>query len=85
MIVDSVEATAKSLSSNGKMDEPENRKNLVDNTINRLVDDDQLDNVKMGVLKVIRKILYKELDSMYHRRVPYPDDEETISDQKEKE
>ena len=87
MIVDSAEATAKSLSSNGKMDEPENRKNLVDNTINRLVDDDQLDNVKMGVLKVIRKILYKELDSMYHRRVPYPDDEETIAigDQKEKE
>lgn len=85
MIVDSVEATARSLSSNGRMDEPDNRKNLVDNTVNRLVDDDQLDNVKMGVLKVIRKVLYKELDSMYHRRVSYPDDEETVKDTKEKE
>lgn len=82
MIVDSVEATARSLSSNGKMDEPNNRKNLVDNTINRLTDDDQLDNIKMGVLKVIRKVLYKELDSMYHRRVSYPDDEETIEEEK---
>lgn len=83
MIVDSVEATARSLSSNGKMDEPINRKNLVDNTINRLTDDDQLDNIKMGVLKVIRKVLYKELDSMYHRRVSYPDDEETIGEKKD--
>lgn len=85
MIVDSVEATARSLSSNGKMDEPNNRKNLVDNTINRLTDDDQLDNIKMGVLKVIRKVLYKELDSMYHRRVSYPEDEETVKDKKKKE
>jgi len=84
MIVDSVEATARSLSSNGKMDEPNNRKNLVDNTINRLTDDDQLDNIKMGVLKVIRKVLYKELDSMYHKRVSYPDDDETIGEEKKK-
>jgi len=76
MIVDSVEATARSLSTNGKMETPEKRHTVVDNIIMRLEEDGQLDNIKVGVLKVIRKVLYKELDSLYHRRVAYPEDEE---------
>lgn len=77
MIVDSVEATARSLASvNGKMETSEKRHEVVDNIIMRLEEDGQLDNIKVGVLKVIRKILYKELDSLYHRRVAYPEDEE---------
>jgi putative nucleotidyltransferase with HDIG domain len=45
MIVDSVEATARSLSSNGKLDDAKSRRSLVDATVNRLVDDSQLDNM----------------------------------------
>jgi putative nucleotidyltransferase with HDIG domain len=77
MIVDSVEATARSLAGvNGKMEDPEKRHAVVDNTIMKLEEDGQLDNIKVGVLKVIRKVLYRELDSLYHRRVTYPEDEE---------
>jgi len=77
MIVDSVEATARSLSTiNGKMESPEKRHIVVDNIIMRLEEDGQLDNIKVGVLKVIRKVLYRELDSLYHRRVAYPEGEE---------
>lgn len=76
MIVDSVEATARSLVGvNGKLESPEKRHAIVDNTIMRLEEDGQLDNIKVGVLKVIRKVLYKELDSLYHRRITYPEEE----------
>lgn len=78
MIVDSVEATARSLASvgNGKLENSDKRHAVVDNIIMRLEEDGQLDNIKVGVLKVIRKVLYKELDSLYHRRVAYPEEEE---------
>jgi len=77
MIVDSVEATARSLSTvNGKMESPDKRHAVVDNIIMRLEEDGQLDNIKVGVLKVIRKVLYRELDSLYHRRVAYPEEEQ---------
>jgi len=82
MIVDSVEATARSLASNGKLESSEDRRKLIDSTINRLVDDSQLDNMKIGTLKVIRQILYKEIDSIYHKRVIYPDEEETIGEKR---
>ena len=82
MIVDSVEATARSLASvNGKMENSEKRHAVVDNIIMRLEEDGQLDNIKVGVLKVIRKVLYKELDSLYHRRVAYPEEEEIVKEE----
>ena len=84
MIVDSVEATARSLAGvNGKMENSEKRHTVVDNIIMRREEDGQLDNIKVRVLKVIRKVLYKELDSLYHRRVAYPEEEE--EEQKEEE
>lgn len=75
MIVDSVEATARSLSSNGKLEDAKSRRALVDATVNRLVDDSQLDNMKIGTIKTIRKVLYKELEAIYHKRVSYEGDE----------
>ena len=75
MIVDSVEATAHSHASNGRLDNTKDRRSLVDVTINRLVDDNQLDNMRIGTIKTIRKVLYKELESIYHRRVSYEGDE----------
>jgi putative nucleotidyltransferase with HDIG domain len=78
MIVDSVEATARSYSTNGKLETIEDRHQMIDDTINRLVDDGQLDSMKIGTLKVIRQILYKEIDSSYHKRVSY--DDETVGE-----
>jgi hypothetical protein len=75
MIVDSVEATAKSLSSNGKLEDSKARRSLVDLTVNRLIDDNQLDSMKIGTLKTIRKVLYKELEAIYHKRVSYEGDD----------
>lgn len=82
MIVDSVEATARSLASNGKLETGNDRHHMIDDTINRLVDDGQLDSMKIGTLKVIRQILYKEIDSTYHKRVPYDDGDETIGERR---
>lgn len=81
MIVDSVEATARSQASNGKLENSDEKRRVVDNTINRLVDDSQLDSMKIGTLKTIRKVLYKELESIYHKRVAY-EDNETIGERR---
>ena len=82
MIVDSVEATARSLASNGRLETPEERHHLIDETVNRLVDDGQLDSMKIGTLKVIRQILYKELDSSYHKRVSYDNGDEIVGERR---
>lgn len=69
MIVDSVEATAKSMAS--KMEVPENRIQCVKNTIDRLREDMQLDEMKVGKLRMIQAKLIRELDSIYHKRIDY--------------
>ncbi len=75
MICDSVEATARSLSVNGKLETTEEKKGVINNTINRLMDDDQLDDVKVGDLKKVRRVLYKELENRYHKRELYGDED----------
>ena len=76
MICDSIEATARSLASNGKLETSDDKKAVINNTINRLMDDDQLDDVKVGDLKKIRRVLYKELENKYHKRELYGDEDE---------
>ena len=73
MIVDSVEATTRSIFSSSEKNNQTIRRELVDKTIKRLVEDGQLDNIKVGELKMITFILYKELDSIYHGREAYED------------
>lgn len=75
MLCDSIEATTRSLYNNGDGDEDFIIK-AVKGTISRLMDDQQLDNMKIGVLNTTKKILIKELESIYHKRVSY-DKEET--------
>ncbi len=70
MICDSVEATTRSLFNNGEGEDNFILK-AVDKTINRLMADTQLDNMKIGVLNTTKKILIKELESIYHKRVNY--------------
>jgi membrane-associated HD superfamily phosphohydrolase len=71
MIADSVEATAKGLYSNGKINSSEDKKNVIENSIRRLVDDGQLDELKVGHLKKIKSVLFKELETLYHKREVY--------------
>lgn len=69
MIADHVEATSRSLFQAGKFDP----KNVIDDTIQKLIDDGQLDEVtmKLGDLKKIKLALAKELEGTYQKRVDY--------------
>jgi len=70
MIVDSVEATARSLFNSDNRPEDFIQK-AINGTIDRLVDDGQLDSMKIGTLKKTKQVLTKELESIYHKRVSY--------------
>ena len=73
MITDSVEATARSEFMR-RSDSEENLdfiRRVIQSTIDRLDDDDQLDNVVHGIIKQTKRILLKELESIYHKRVAY--------------
>ena len=49
----------------------DDEKILIDNLINRLIDDEQLDILTIGDIRTIKKILLKEVKSIYHKRVEY--------------
>ena len=72
MIVDSVEATAKALFNSNEED---NNKIIIskaiEGTTERLTKDHQLDNMKIGTLEETKKLLAKELESVYHKRIFY--------------
>lgn len=80
MIVDSVEASSRSFFLNDD-DKEEFIPKAINGTIERLMDDNQLDNMKIGVLNITKKLLFKELESIYHKRVSYEDT--TIGELKE--
>lgn len=73
MIADAVEATAKSISD--KLVTAEAKIKVVKDTIDRLREDEQLDEMKVGTLRQVQSRLIRELDGMYHTRIDY--DEET--------
>lgn len=75
MITDSIEATARSLHNQGKLKNGEKRK-VVESTVARLMEDGQLDEMKVGTLKVIKRVIIRELESIYHERVPYDEEGE---------
>jgi len=76
MICDVVEAFARSEFTAGKLDTAKKRATVIDKGIERLVADEQLDEMKIGMLRVVKDKLLRELDSMFHSRVQYDDDEE---------
>ena len=78
MICDSVEATARSLDSNDKLDESKDRRAVVNTTVDRLTQDYQLDDIKVGDLRTIKNMLYKEMENIYHKREAYGDETEEI-------
>lgn len=77
MIVDAVEATARSMQD--KMNSPEARIDVVRMTIDRLRDDQQLDEMRVGVLRQVQQKLVRELDGIYHSRLDYAEDDKKKS------
>ena len=70
MLCDSVEATTRALF-NSKDNGDDFILKAINGTISRLMDDEQLDHMKIGILNKTKKILIKELESIYHKRVNY--------------
>jgi putative nucleotidyltransferase with HDIG domain len=81
MICDSVEATARSLDSVDDLKEPKDRRAVVNTTVDRLMTDFQLDDIKVGSLRSIKSVLYKEMENMYHKREVYGDEKEEAEDE----
>ncbi len=69
MICDSIEATARSTVE--KMGDADKRIECVKTTIDRLREDQQLDEMKVGMLRQIQARLIRELDTLYHKRIDY--------------
>jgi putative nucleotidyltransferase with HDIG domain len=69
MICDAIEATSRSRAQSGNFNPVE----VIETTINELIDDSQLDEVtmKLGDLKKIKLALGKELEGTYQKRVDY--------------
>ncbi len=72
MCCDVCESATRSLHNNGKLDDI---KLTIDDLVNTLVDDEQLDILTIGHLRVIRKVMYKEIKSTFHKRVDYKVDD----------
>ncbi len=72
MISDVVESACRSISNSGKLDDI---KSVVERLINDLIDDEQLDVLTIGQIRLIKKVLLKEIESIYHKRVGYEDEE----------
>ncbi len=85
MVVDSVEATAKSIINHKKESEDvgELIRKVITITTERLTKDGQLNNMKIGTFEETKKLLIKELGSIYHKRVIYESDEKINNDIKE--
>lgn len=78
MIVDSVEAAIRATTE--KIKTSVARKNLITNIIEGLIEDDQLNNLTYGIGKAIKSVLIREVDSIFHKRVSYENEEELLSD-----
>jgi putative nucleotidyltransferase with HDIG domain len=72
MICDVVEATLKSLHNNDKL---EDVKGTIDKMIDSLIEDEQLDQLKIGDIRIIKKVLVREAGSIYHKRIDYEDED----------
>jgi membrane-associated HD superfamily phosphohydrolase len=80
MICDSVEATARALDSNDSLEETKDRRSVVNVTVERLTNDKQLEEIKVGEIRRIKSVLFKEMENMYHKREVYGDETKDTSD-----
>lgn len=68
MVCDSVEATIRSKEFANESIDVDSIVDIIRNTIERLESDDQLDEVRVGDLKRIKKSLQRDLEAKYHKR-----------------
>jgi len=80
MICDSVEATARSLDAADDLKDSKDRRSVINTTVDRLMQDYQLDDIKVGMLRKVKTVLYKELDNIYHKREVYGDEKAETED-----
>ena len=73
MICDVVEATLKSMYNNEKLDDV---KGVIDKMVDTLIDDEQLDQLTIGNIRIIKKVLVREAGAIYHKRIDYEDEED---------
>ena len=73
MICDVIEATLKSLHNNDKL---EDVKIVIDKMVDSLIEDEQLDQLKIGDIRIIKKVLCREAGSIYHKRIDYDEEKE---------
>ena len=80
MVCDAIEAMSKALAQAGKFDPNK----VINETLQRLIDDGQLDEVtmKLGDLKKIKAALALELEGVYQKRVDY---DEAAEEEKEED
>lgn len=84
MICDSVEATSRALDANDELTDTKCRRSVINMTVERLTNDKQLEEIKVGEIRRIKSVLFKEMENMYHKRELYGDektennDDETI-------
>ena len=68
MICDSVEATVRSKEHNHEEVDVDDIRDIIRKTIENLELDDQLDEIRVGDLKKIKRALHRDLESKYHKR-----------------
>ena len=80
MVCDAIEAMSRALSRAGKFDPNK----VINETLQRLIDDGQLDDVtmKLGDLKKIKRALAKELEGVYQKRIDYEEAGESKDEEK---
>lgn len=76
MVCDSVEATCRALYNNDKLN---NSRETIDKIVDNLIDDEQLDVLTIGDIRIIKRILYKEIDSFFHKRVDYDEEAKKVN------
>ena len=83
MICDVIESACRSMNNNGKLID---HKQEINKLIDCMMDDEQLDILTIGNLRIIKKILYKEIEAVYHKRVDYDEESKKVKilDAKEK-
>lgn len=83
LIADCVEATARAAFMGKEDVTREDILHLIDNKIAFLEEDKQLDDLKIGVMRVVRTVLCREIEAIYHKRIEYSEDKKAPRKKKE--
>ena len=77
LVVDCVEATARAAFMGRDDVTKDDIQTVIDSKISFLENDQQLDDLKIGIMRVVRAVLCREIEAMYHKRIEYTEDKKT--------